>query len=233
MRISCVPLQEFGRVDGLAGDHPVRLHVETCARCRARYLSYRSFVGASGVESSTTAVQIAEAHVALDSLIVRHFGQPRAPEPVFTSEGTAHRNRRGALRRFRWIWVLTPAAGVALLAGYLTLDRLGGSPETIVLRGGRARMFGLEQPVSLVDGSIRLRWKSVPGAGSYRVQLLDAGLRLQAELPAVNDTMLVLPRGEVVPQGSAPQTLWRVTAYSGSRKIADSEVGALPGRQSR
>jgi hypothetical protein len=56
------------------------------------------------------------------------------------------------------------------------------------------------------------------------------GLRLLAELPGGRETILVLPPQEISRHGPPSQLLWRVTAYSGSRSLAESEVGELPGR---
>jgi hypothetical protein len=230
MKTPCIEPEDLARVDEVASNHPVRSHLEECARCRARHSSYRSFVGSIEAGPTPAADRLGEARVALDSLIDRQFGHGTGRQPVEMGMRKAARRLGSAFRRRRWAWALAPAACAVLVIGYLTLGPDSRSPGTIVLRGSGASMFRIDEPLIHGDGSILLRWRSVPAANSYRVQLLDAGLRLKAEVPVGNDTALVLPRDQVVRHGPKSQILWRVAAYSGSRRIAESEVGTFTDR---
>lgn len=230
MKTPCLEPEDFGGVDELASDHPVRSHLEECARCRARYLSYRSFVGSAEVGPTPAADRLGEARAALDSLIAGRFGDRTGGEPVEPRLSKVSQLLGSAFRRRRWAWALAPAACAVVVVGYLTVGPHTRPPGTIILRGSGEPMFRIEVPLIQDDGSVLLRWRSVPAASSYRVQLLDAGLRLLAELPIGNDTTLVLPRDEIPRHGPQSQILWRVTAYAGTRRLAESEVGTFPER---
>jgi hypothetical protein len=183
---------------------------------------------AAGTAGATDHLE--EARASLGALIVEEFGPAGDPRPAATHPETASWRRRDAFRRSWRAWALAPAACAALVAAYLVLGPESPPSDEIILRGSGESLFRIEEPLVRDDGSVLLRWRSVAGAGSYRVQILGKDLSLVAELPAGSDTMRMLSRSETAGGAPAPGLLWRVVAYAGSRTVAESEVSALPDR---
>jgi hypothetical protein len=75
------------------------------------------------------------------------------------------------------------------------------------------------------DGSIVFRWRDLPNADSYRVQIFDTQLRKVTHFEARGDTLLRLPANETseIPRPA----LWRVQAYLEGDEIVHSAPAAL------
>lgn len=220
MADTCIPPERFGRLDTLAPDDPARRHLAACARCHARYLSYRSFMERA---EPLARVRPDAARSRLEGLVARGFGSP----PVAAARPA--RVTRGVFTPRRLAFVLAPAACIALLFSYRALSPSRDEARPVVLRGGGDGMFALEEP-SLIDGSVALRWRAVEGASGYRARIYDARLRLLHESPVQPDTFLVLPAAALLGPDPASTLLWRAVAYAGSAELAESAVGTIPPR---
>jgi len=221
MAVACIPPEDFGQLAGRAPEDPARRHLAACARCQARYLSYRSFMDEGDAPEGA---QLEDARTRLEALTRRELALPRAaPSPA--------RVTRGIFTPRRLLFVLAPAACIALLLAYRGLGP-GARDEVrpVVLRGSGDRMFAIETPAVLADGSVALRWRAVLGASGYRVRLYDAGLRLLHESAVVPDTFLVLPAVALPRPDPASTLLWRAVAHAGSAELAESAVGTIPSR---
>ena len=198
-RNRCLSAEELDRPDQAATSH-----LKECPRCRAFQASYEAFLDP---ESASAIPELGEARTALDALIEREFQTQPGP-----------RRAVPAARPFRWfLWRLAPALGVlALLGVYVSTDR-GGSG---VLRGREDSEIAVQAVETLSDGSVALRWRSVPGATTYRLRFFDSSLQPISDRSVEKDTFAVVP---------APPTaqLFRVAAYSGTMRIAESQAGWL------
>ena len=98
------------------------------------------------------------------------------------------------------------------------------SPEQDALRGDPRIMLTLEAPRALSDGSLELRWTSVPDADAYQVVLLREDLSEVVRMPATDQREFTLDRS-AIPAGA---THWQVTALREGAVATESTPAALP-----
>ena len=141
-----------------------------------------------------------------------------------------HRGRHQLWLQPRLVWSL--AAG---LAAVVCLIALGGErgwftaepPER--WRGERpGAEISLLSPQTEVGGALLLSWRSLSGAAGYRVDLLDADLRLLGSIAATDTLLRVDPT--TLPAGARAALAWQVTALAaeGGAVLARSPLGRLP-----
>lgn len=209
----CIPMEALGTLDALGPEDPRRRHAESCARCSALWVAYREFVRAD----APRAARIDDADTRLAAFIKQRVD---GVEVV------------GGSRRVRGRWFEMPtlrfaAAAVVLVVAAVAVTQWfpgsGGDDEN-ALRGGPRIVVTLEAPRSLADGTVELKWTSVPHADSYQVILLREDLTEIVRMPATGEhAMTIDPSG--LP---AEATRWQVTALREGAVAAESTPERLP-----
>jgi hypothetical protein len=214
---SCIKPEDLGGVADLAPDHPVRLHLSSCARCQARWKAYLSFLAD---KDPIPGARDEAAGEVLAGLIDLQFG---TAAPV-------RRVRRSPFDRWKGRFlILTPAAAVIVVALLiLGHGERGRAPEQVLRGPETAAIFGLEIPVVQPDGRLRLAWRALAGADAYRVRVFNTGLDRVFESPAQSETTLVLTPSEFRPAGPpGSPLLWRVIALRRGEEMGMSDAGTL------
>jgi len=125
--------------------------------------------------------------------------------------------------------VLAAAAAVLLVAVVLRAPGPEQRPEVRANGAGAGAVEIFAPPAdATIHGDVRFQWRSVPGARSYRVVLMDVTGGAIDELGATESTGLRVPAGELAQRfGSDARTLhWVVRA-----RLADgTEVTSSPAR---
>jgi hypothetical protein len=203
-------MEALGTLDALGPDDPMRRHAEQCARCSAMWTAYREFVRADAPKSA-------------------HIRDADARLAAFIAEKVEGVEASGAPRRARGRWFEMPtfrfaaaAAVMVVLAG--AVAKWMQSPEQDALRGDPRIMLTLEAPRALSDGSLELRWTSVPDADAYQVVLLREDLSEVVRMPATDQREFTLDRS-AIPAGA---THWQVTALREGAVATESTPAALP-----
>jgi hypothetical protein len=236
----CYDLDELlDAADAQASD-PRRVHLASCARCRANLSAYRRFLDPGGLPAD------AEPEDARETL----FGF--LDERVAAGGRPAGMPARRECRTHRpwFFWPVLTGAGAALVAVIMIGISLRGaeesglgagahppsatrpssataSPRTITLRDGSAVTAHVEAQATVpAEGGMRWTWQAVDGADGYAVLIYDDDLTvierisadgaLQAELSAAALALL---------EGAS---LWQVLALHGGDEIARSGPQYLP-----
>lgn len=200
-----------------AGD-PRREHAESCAKCRARWLDYQSFVRD---EELPAEAGVEEARAALRAVIRREFATRSGAPPrrvAFPGLPLASASR----------WLAAAAAVIVVAAaGWWLAAREPGR----VLRGSSG---GSAAPLALLaadwseDSVAVLRWRSHPRADAYEIRLYGADLDERARIAARGDTLLRVRPTEIPPTLWAEGELaWRVVALRGGAEVGRSALGTL------
>jgi hypothetical protein len=218
MDTKCVDVEHIGNVIEYPDDHPVRLHVATCPRCRTLVENYRAFMRAE----TTADAGLDRARVELDAAI-GGLGRRALPGSTRVDPG---------VKRMSWVrGLLRPmpamAAAVVIVAvAAVVFTRGDRAVETPVLRaeGGADSAWRTNEPALRRDGSIVLSWAPVPGADSYRVRVYDDALETLATLGPTTEVSLVLDRASL-PAGLADNAdlTWRVIALRAGAEAAVSD----------
>jgi hypothetical protein len=216
----CLPIEELLALHEPSARDPHWSHVRSCPRCRNLLAVYRAFVAEDGGESPGER----EAVPRLQAFLER---QVRGEVPAVET------GIRPFLRRRLGLRVLIPAAGAAAILVAVVLfvrDELSSPFGTPTLREesgspAAAGVVGLA-PRVLDGGGIELRWKRNPAAETYRVRILDVGMREVRSLPAGPDTLVVVAPSQVA--GLTPPVFWQVEALVQGDRIGDSVPAALP-----
>jgi len=196
-----------------APDDPVRRHLDGCARCQARVLSFQRF---EADPDDVPAEDRAEARARLHSALRAEMGlAPRAAR-------TAQALRPG----FFWTFlrpalaaVLVVAAGAWLLAGPTPWRE---HPDTMRDSGGRPALDVL--PVVVEDGQMTVRWKPVAGADEYRVTFFTADLQPASSAATTREPLFRVPVAAFRDSSQTRDWLYvRVVALKAGEEIADSE----------
>ena len=227
MSTPCVRPEDFGDVDALPVDHPIRVHLAGCARCQSRWQAYRSFL--QDAESGPRSRPEAEADTALNGMIRTEFGTPE------TEREPARRSGAGGWRSFfssrpgRRFMILTPAAAVLAVAiVMLATSHRTGLPEPAFRGEGSSSTLTLESPRRLPDGGFRMAWSAIAGADAYRVRVLDTALNPVFETTVEAETSTILHPSDL---GAAARSgagfVWRVTALREGEEIGVSGAGTL------
>lgn len=206
----CIPMEALGTLDGLGPEDPRRRHAETCARCSAMWVAYREFIRAE-----------APRHARVDDADTRlaAFIQQRVEGVTVV----------GGPRRTRGRWFEMPtlrfaaAAAVLVVAAVAVTQWLPDSNDTAV-RGGSRIVVTLEEPRALADGTVELKWTSVPDADAYQVVLLREDLTEIVRMPATGEHVMTLDRAGF----PADATRWQVTALREGAVAAESTPERLP-----
>lgn len=197
---------EIEAILAAAEDDPRRRHIAECARCRSRVMLYQSLFESAGEPRDE------DANRKLEAVIRRELEGPAvAPFRTPVVHGS---------RRLRWL----AAAAVLVAAAGITFSMLRAPGGDETLRGPKATSFAVAAAHALPDGGFDLRWDRVAGAEAYEVVIYDVGYAEIARYPVTGATNLVVPAGVLPPKSAL---LWRVTARSAGRDVAESEVGTL------
>jgi len=236
----CFDLDELlDAADAQAGD-PRRVHLASCARCRANLSAYRRFLDSGGLPAE------AEPEAARETLF--RFLDERVAAGGRPAVLPTHRERRTHRPRFFWP-VLTGAAAALVAVVVIGISLRGAedsglgegahapsatrpsgataSPPAITLRDGGAVTAHVEaRAIVPAEGGVRWTWRAVDGADEYAVLIYDDDLTvierisadgaLQAELDA---TALATLEGA---------SLWQVFALQRGDEIARSGPRYLP-----
>lgn len=209
----CIPMEALGTLDALGPEDPRRRHAETCARCDALWVAYREFVRADVPRKG----RIDDADTRLAAFIKQRI------EGVEMAGGS--RRVRG-----RWFemptWRFAAAAAVLVVAAVAVTQWLPGSRgyEDPAVRGGPRIVVTLDAPRALADGTVELKWTSVPDADSYQVILLREDLTEVVRMPATGEYAITLDPS-ALPAGA---TRWQVTALREGAVAAESAPERLP-----
>jgi hypothetical protein len=208
----CIPMEALGTLDALGPEDATRRHAETCARCSAMWVAYREFLRADTPRNARGD----DADTRLAAFIKQRV------------EGV---EIAGGPRRARGRWFEIPmmrfaaAAAVLLVAAVAVTQWLPGSSdsEETALRGDPRIVVTLETPRALADGTVELKWTSVPDADAYQVVLLREDLTEIVRMPATGEHVITLdPSG--IP---ADATRWQVTALREGAVAAESTPARL------
>jgi hypothetical protein len=226
MAMTCLRDEDPGGIAELAPDDPIRLHLDGCARCRARWRAYQAFAEPrtipAGADPDGADERLAGA---LEAEILR----VPATAPASGAEG-GHLNRF-----FRWVWL--PAVRPVWAAGLLIVGVVGvyevrhpgpalkGPTVLRESRGPAAVTLVPAEPVRLPGGGVALSWSPVSGADRYEVTLYGEDLRETMRLPAGPEASVTIPLETVNAVTAAnPILFWRVTAYRGGDPVARSAM---------
>jgi len=217
----CIDIAELATVDGWPDGDPRRVHLDGCPRCRARLAQYRAFAHPPAEHQPDVDADAAVLAALEAEIPGARLRDVETPSP-WTRWLYPWRSPRG--------WSLIGAAAAAV-AAIVVINARDATPPPIVLRGdvtdGGVTLVddGVE---ILEDGDVRLRWHPVADADAYTVVLLgdDGGPAL--EVPAGDDTVVVVPRAALVTLGGAGTPVpWRIDAHHEDDVVARSTVGVV------
>lgn len=147
-------------------------------------------------------------HVMSCTLCRRDFDLLRtATESATHTVAGSGSGRAGARRALPWR-PLAIAAGLVVAVGVGVLSRELGTPAAPLLRGSE-HTVSLLGPEPRADGSLALRWRRVPDATRYRVELFAPSGRMVSGA-TITDSLFVVPRDVVAAAGDSLR--WMVTA---------------------
>jgi hypothetical protein len=203
-------MEALGTLDALGPDDPKRRHVELCARCSAMQVAYREFIRADAPANAD--IRDADARLA-----------------AFIKERVERAEVAGAPRRSRGRWFEMPtfrlaAAAAVMVVVAVTVTKQVQKPESTVVRGDPRIVLTLEAPRVSSDGSVELRWNSVPNADAYQVVLLRDDLSEILRIPVTGYDHMTLDRSAL----PADATQWQVTALREGAVAAESTPEAFP-----
>ena len=216
MKDRCVEVEQIAEVLDLPAGDSRRLHLESCPRCRNLARSWSMFVRA---EAGTGArPEAARKHLA--AVILETSGTPGRPKTA--------RARRWSFPHLRMAGLAAAAAAVAIAAVVLWQDRTPAPPVLRNDTAGTAAAFSLFPAEALTPGTVRLSWRSVPGAGSYQVRVYTSGLDEIYRHPSVTDTSIVIRPSGLPAAAGSPGLVWRVYALRGDDVTGISAPGSIP-----
>jgi hypothetical protein len=211
-------------------DDPRRLHLAECVRCRTLCVRHAQF---TAPPEHLPPDELRDAEARLEEFLAREV----APTAATVHPIDAGRLRHGRTRaRLPSAWFGASAlavAAAALVVGVLVVQRPGGPGDRAsgVLRGaagagGDAAMRRMA-PLTLEAGGVELRWRSAAAADRYEVRLFSPELRTLAVLEASRETVLVLSPGGIAGAAAGDTLLWRVTAFNGEVRLAQTDLGIV------
>jgi hypothetical protein len=180
-----------------------REHVDACVRCRSELALFREV---TSEESSPESQWIAE------ELQRRSGGQAILPV----------RDRRDRLSSTFY----AIAAALALVIGIGAWMQVREASIDVPMGPGMYRSVQVEviAPVGAITRPPNeLRWKPVPQASRYHVQILEVDAT-HVWSTSTTDTHVVLPPDVVARFAPGKLLLWDVTAYRGNEELATSET---------
>ena len=234
MSTLCFHVEELEEIAGLDPGDSRLLHLTDCPRCRALLASYRVF-REPGTVPTPAGADLSDAERRLSAALQRgiHDTVVTPEKPMHRRDGPREGPLAWFLRGFRSP-LLRPALAAAgavcvLLFAVNLLDLREHGGHRGVLRGGeQAAGLVLQQPQIMDDGRVKLSWRPVEAADTYRVILYGIDLNEQARLEAGPDTFLVFRPSDLPGlSGSGEPILWRVAAFRGGDEIGRSRPGHL------
>jgi hypothetical protein len=210
----CLDFPDLEALISLPPEAPARRALADCPRCGARLSLLAEFL-----EDKTRPAG------ARPEAAARALRRAMAAE-LGAGAGAASRRQPG----LRLAWRLS--AGLAMLACVVTVGALRGwfAPELVERWRGEVPNAELALLPAHRDptGDWLLSWRALPGAASYRVDLLDADLQLLGSVAAA-DTLLRLSPAALPAQARSPLA-WQVTALAteSGAALAQSPLGLLP-----
>jgi hypothetical protein len=230
MNPSCIRPEEFGNIEALCADDPIRVHLAECPRCQARWKAYRAFL--EDASSPARSADEAAAEAALGAMVRTEFGLPGAKQAVAREPRSPHAGWRGwfSSRAGTRLLILTPSAALVAVAIVMLAANHRPLPGEPAFRGSESSaILRLESPQALPDGSIRLSWSAVAGADSYRIRVLDTALDPVLQVTVSGETSTVVRMADLGDAArSGARYLWRVTVLREGEEIGTSGVGTLP-----
>jgi hypothetical protein len=215
---ACIPDDELLLAPTWAAGDPRHDHVRTCARCRSLWLEIQS---AEREATDAPAPSPREAE-----RLERAVREGLDLAPVSAARPEAPVARPGAPRPAFWrtapgLGALAVAACAVIVAAVVLAPR-GPGPAPGVRGEAEAGALALLPP-EVAGDAVMLRWRSVPGAETYRVELLgeDFGERLARNTGT--DTTVTLRADTLRGQ----ELWWRVSAEAGGVRLVQSEPSAL------
>lgn len=212
-------------------------HIHACPRCRSRLALYRSYVGLEKVPADPPGdPKEAEAGRELQKILDREILGPSPGEEMKTPASVRSGRFRRLFMSLRRPLRLAPIAGVLALVVAAFLFVRTWQPWTsdrTVFRGtvwdeqlsSEVVVFPLQ---TLAADGVQLRWRSVPGARTYRVRLLSSRYEELACLDAGRDTVLSVTPEEIHrPPGEPAVSFWLVEALDHGDPIAESAPSIL------
>lgn len=228
MEHRCLEPSELAALLDVPPDDPRRATVAACPRCDSLLRAGAAFL--AGDESLPSAELARAEQVLAGALAGRLASTGGAAAPTSAAGGSPRASlARGRVpRRAGWGWGLGLAA---VLAGTMFMvTREPGVPAgpSGVLRGGApapgvAAALTITAAAPAPDGTVRLTWPAVAGAGSYQVELYTAGLDTVAVL-AADEPALTIAADLAGRPGAAAPALCRVRARGPNGEIAISPL---------
>lgn len=222
-------------------DNERRQEIEQCASCRSRLAAFRSFLRAADVPPGARPAE-ADARLGdtLEAEIFGAAGRQAGAEGSSRKAAPTGRIRRGRsageFLRHLWRPRLRPAWGAAVvLLAFLGVRSTGllGPPrphEPILRDGGGATGAAIElnEPALEASGAVRLSWVAPPESDRYEVILHGPGFVEKIRLDAGPEPACTVPV-ELIGRLAAPRDplYWRVVAYHGGDRIAESRIAPL------
>lgn len=222
MNRECPPLEEFEELAALEMADPRRVHLENCPRCRARLTAFRSFME---MKPLPVGVRMDDAR--------RHLTEAIRREAASPLQWTLPRRPSTSWFRFaRPIWrpVVGFASALLVVGIFLQVTRDRGADYPPVLRDVGTPQAARALPVGAVldNGSIQLRWRSIPAAEGYRVLFYGVDLAELLRLEAGSDTTLNVPYEQVARLGAPGSSVfWRVAALQNGDAVSLSPPATL------
>lgn len=193
-----------------------RLALGDCPRCRARLSLLAEFLADA---SRPLGAQPEIAAQAIRRVLAGELASP--------AEAPSRRRLRPLSRR-DWSLAAGLAAVLCLLA--IGLEWRWLTPESPDRwRGERSGAeIVLLPPQSEAGGRLLLSWRALPGAATYRIEVLDSELDVLQSLTATDTLLLLDPLNS--PAARPAPLAWQVTALpeAGSPALAQSPVARLP-----
>jgi len=218
LKTSCIETERIGDVLEMAADHPERLHLESCPRCRNLVRAYSAFMRAESPSGARP--DAARAHLA--DVIRRAAGEMESRSP-------APRPRGFSFRRLRPAHLGLAAAVVVVLAAVAVWRNRG--PEAPLLRNEPVResgAFSLLPAVVEPDGTVRLAWEPAPRAEHYEVRVYGPELDEIYIHPPVIACAIALDLADLPVTPDAPGLVWRVYALRAGDVVGISTPGSIP-----
>ncbi|HKV93074.1 MAG TPA: hypothetical protein VJW20_11055 [Candidatus Angelobacter sp.] len=221
----CLPLEVLERfTEDAPADTKAAAHLESCAHCQTELSLLKDFEAATPSTDEGAAVAWITAKLQRQQL-----GGSAKPKPV--AQVSFWRNL------FRVPYMAGAAAMAAVLVLAISLyhpearhPKVGGPGNIGVFRSGEVKLLSPTGDQS--QSPSEFRWETVPGAVSYRVDLMDAldtplasatTIQPQARQAQLQTT----PEMKAAMQARMP-IKWKVTAMDASgKKIAESSGGSF------
>lgn len=228
MNSACIREADLPLLATLLPSDPKRLHLQGCARCRARLAALSAFLDPPAPAEGARAD---EAEAALGALLDREIFGARGPMDAVRGRGSRDEGL-GAFFRLLWRPALRPvwAVGILLLAIVGVRELRESGDDRIVLREERDTSAGTvapAEPAWTADGKLELRWTGPADADRYLVVLYGDELEETGRIEADAAARCLLPEAMVQSLREGVPLFWRVVALRAGDRIASSAMTPL------